>query len=68
MQKMRSDYEDKCARVRTIIETTIADLEGVGLDHEAALRLLVTQAIIRMADTSETVAMLRHLQDGTPSC
>jgi hypothetical protein len=50
---------DNNAKVRAIIERSIADLQAIGMDFDAALFLLAFQAAIRM----EEAAVFKLLDD-----
>jgi hypothetical protein len=63
-----NDYEAKNIAVRNVVEQAISALEALGMPYDGALRLLASQAIIRMDDISETMQMLRYVQDGMPTC
>lgn len=58
--------DDLQIKTRLIIESAMAELKSIGMDHDTAAALLAVQALIRIdsqAKLEEVAAFIRSLQD-----
>jgi tRNA C32,U32 (ribose-2'-O)-methylase TrmJ len=62
MKKVERDALESC--VKGIIEHAISALQAIGMTNDAALKLLMIQASIRMEDTAELRRVLKSIKDG----